>query len=110
MIALTVLRKSTCNYHRCSFWLKILNKHPLSNSLTSHMSPTLTLFESGFIQKITTTFKDFSRTTFDFQGTPTRNVISQIVQKCTLPVHSNRTIRPEVFAPLTSLHFSYHLS
>ena len=36
-------------------------------------------------------FKDFSRTSFDFQEPPTRNVLSQIVQKCTFPVHSNRT-------------------
>ena len=36
---------------------------------------------------------DFSNTTFDFQGSPTRKVISQIVQKCTFPVHnSNRTL------------------
>ena len=41
---------------------------------------------SGFIQKIATTFQglfnDFSRTTLDFQGPPTRDTISQIVQKC----------------------------
>ena len=36
---------------------------------------------------------DFSNTTFDFQGSPTRKVISQIVQKCTFSVHnSNRTL------------------
>ena len=36
---------------------------------------------------------DFSNTTFDFQGSPTRKVISQIVQKCTFPVHnSNKTL------------------
>ena len=43
-------------------------------------------------QKIATFFKDFSRTSFDVQGPPTtRNIISQIVQKRTFPVHSNRT-------------------
>ena len=37
--------------------------------------------------------RDFSNTTFDFQGSPTRKVISQIVQKCTFPVNnSNRTL------------------
>ena len=52
---------------------------------------------SGFIQKIATIFqglfKDFSRTTLDFQGQPTRNIISQIVQKCIFPVYSNKTLR-----------------
>ena len=44
---------------------------------------------TGFIQKIATIFqgffKDFSRTTLDFQGQPTRNIISQIVQKMHIP-------------------------
>ena len=39
---------------------------------------------TGFIQKIATIFqglfKHFSRTTLDFQGPPTRTIISQIVQ------------------------------
>ena len=52
---------------------------------------------TGFIQKIATIFqglfKDFSRTTLDFQGQPTRNIISQIVQKCIFPVYSNKTLR-----------------
>ena len=34
----------------------------------------------------------------DFQGPPTRNIISQIVQKCTFPVYSNKTLRFELFA------------
>ena len=60
------------------------------------------------------TLKDFSRafqrTRFDFQGPPTRNVISQIVQKGTFPVHSNMTLTLEMLAPSTSLHFSVYLS
>ena len=52
---------------------------------------------AGFIQKIATIFqglfKDFSRTTLDFQGQPTRNIISQIVQKCIFPVYYNKTLR-----------------
>ena len=35
----------------------------------------------------------FSRTTLDFQGQPTRNIISQIVQICIFPVYSNKTLR-----------------
>ena len=62
----------------------------------------------GFIQKIATTFQglfnDFSRTTLDFQGPPTRDTISQIVQKCTFPVYSNKTLRLELFASPASLH------
>ena len=54
-----------------------------------------TIALTGFIQKIVPIFlglfNDFPKTTFDFQGPPTRNVISQTVQKCTFPVHSNRT-------------------
>ena len=69
---------------------------------------------SGFIQKIAVIFqglfKDFSRTTLDFQGQPTRNIISQIVQKCIFPVYSNKTLRLKLFASPTSLHFSVHLS
>ena len=56
----------------------------------------LSLF-TGFIQKIATIFqglfKDLSRTTLDFQEQPTRNIISQIVQKCIFPVYSNKTLR-----------------
>ena len=46
----------------------------------------------------------------DFQGPPTRNIISQIVQKCTFPFYSNKTLTLELFASPTSLHFSVHLS
>ena len=38
-----------------------------------------------------------------FQRPPTRNLISQIEQKCKFPVHSNRTLRFELFAPPNSL-------
>ena len=58
---------------------------------------------AGFIQKIATILKDFSRTTFDFQGPPSRNVISQIVQNSKFPVHADRTLRPELFASPHSL-------
>ena len=64
---------------------------------------------AGFIQKMQPFFKDFSRITLAFQGQLTSNIISQIVQKCTFPVHSNKTLRLELFAS-TSLHFSLHLS
>ena len=40
-----------------------------------------------------------------FQGPPTRNIISQIVQKCTFPVHSFKALRLELFASPTSLTF-----
>ena len=53
---------------------------------------------------------DFSRATSDLRGPPTRNIISQTVQKCTFPVYSNKTLRFELFASPTSLHFSIHLS
>ena len=39
--------------------------------------------KTEFIQKISTIFQLLSRTTLDFQGPTTRNIISQIVQKCT---------------------------
>ena len=59
---------------------------------------------TGFIKKLQPFFKDFSRTTLDFQGPPTRDMISQIVQKCTFPVYSNKALRLELFASPTSLH------
>ena len=65
---------------------------------------------TGFIHKIEPFSKDFSRTTLDFQGPPTRNIILQIVQKCTFPVYSNKTLRLEQFPSPASLHFSVHLS
>lgn len=37
----------------------------------------------------------------DFQGPPNRNIISQIVQKCTFPVYSNNTLRLELFTSST---------
>ena len=38
------------------------------------------------------------------------HVISQIAQKYTVAVPSDRTLRHELFAPPTSLNFSVHLS
>ena len=55
-------------------------------------------------------FQDFSRTKLNFQGLPTRNVISQMVYKCTFPVQANRFLRLQVFASSSFLHFSVHLS
>ena len=54
-----------------------------------------------------TFFKHFSRATLDFQGPPIRNTISQIVQKCTFPVYSNKTLRLVLFASPTSLHCQF---
>ena len=64
----------------------------------------------GSYKKLQPLFKGFSRTTLDFQGPSTRNIISQIVQKRTFPVYSNKTLRIELFASPTSLQFSVHLS
>ena len=58
----------------------------------------------GSYKKLQPFFKDFSRTTLDFPGPPTRNIILQIVQNCTFPVYSNKTLRLELFASPTSLH------
>ena len=58
-----------------------------------------------FTQKIATIFKDFSRTTYMYQ-----ECIFPDCTKRTFPVHSNRILRLELFAPPTSLHFSVHLS
>ena len=67
------------------------------------------LAETGFTQKTATIFqrlfKGFSRTTLDFQGPPTKNTIAHIVQKCTFSVYSSKTLRLELFASPTSLHF-----
>ena len=45
--------------------------------------------DQGSYKKLQPFFKDFSRTTLSFQGPLTRNIISQIVEKCTFPVHPN---------------------
>ena len=65
---------------------------------------------TGFIKELQPFFKDFSRTTLDFQGPPTRNIISQIVHKYTFPVYSNKALRLELFASPTSLHVSVYWS
>ena len=62
---------------------------------------------TGFIKKMQPVFKDFSRTTSNFQGHYTsKNVISQMVQKCTFPVYAKRILSPQVFVPSPSQHFS----
>ena len=65
---------------------------------------------TGFTRKIATIFKDLSRTTFNFEGPTTRNVISHIAKKCTFSVHSNKTIKLELFPSPPSPYFSVHLS
>ena len=61
------------------------------------------------------TIKGFFKDHIRFSRTPYQecNIISPIVQKCifsTLPVHSHRVLRLELFPPLTSLYFSVCLS
>ena len=62
------------------FDLSGLDPHPKASLTANHscrnvlMRIKLMNINSGFIQKVATIFKDFSRTTFDFHGTPTRNV------------------------------------
>ena len=69
------------------------------------------MFNQGSYKRLRPLFKYFSRTTLDFQGPATRNIIiSQIVQKCTFPVYSNKVLRLELFASPDSLHFPVHLS
>ena len=63
---------------------------------------------NGSDKKLQLFFKDFSRATLDFQGPPTRNIISQNAHKCTFPVYSNKALRLELFASPNSLQFSVH--
>ena len=73
--------------------------------------PCIKIFSyQGSYKKLQPYFKDFSKTTLEFQGPPTRNIILPIIQKSTFPVYSNKTLRLEPFASPTSLHFSVHLS
>ena len=97
-------------YCRCFEYTTIV----LAASGISFLEFNATFGKSGFVQKIATIFpglfKDFSRTKLNFQGPPTRNVISQMVYKSTFPVQASRfLIRLQVFAPSPSLHFSVHL-
>ena len=62
--------------------------HPPLNKLTQ---PPMGMQHS--YKKLQPFFKNFSRTTLDFEVQLTRNIISQTVQKCTFPVHSNKTLR-----------------
>ena len=65
--------------------------------------------DQGSYKELQPFFKDFSRTPLDFQGPPTTNTISQIVQKCAFLVYSNKALRLKLFASPTSLQFSVHL-
>ena len=60
----------------------------------------------GSYKSLRPLFKVFSTTTLDYQRPPMRNLISEIVKKCTLPVHRNRILRLELFVPPTSLNVS----
>ena len=66
------------------------------------------MVESGFIQKIATIFQGlFKDHVLDFQGPPTastRNIFSQILQKCTFQVYSCKTF---AWTSPTSLHFQF---
>ena len=58
------------------------------------VKPSCQEAEAGFIQKIATIFQGLFKDHIRFfQGQPTRNIISQIVQKCIFPVYSNKTLR-----------------
>lgn len=81
----------------------------LSTDLTLIINKISNMVFIQLLQWFKGLFKDFSRTSFDSQGPPTRNVIPQTVQKYTFPVHCNRTLRIEQFTPPTSLHFSFLL-
>ena len=60
---------------------------------------------TGFIQKTATILQGFFKDHIRFfQGPPTRNLISQVVQKSII-----KTLRLELFFPPTSLHFSVRL-
>ena len=88
-----------------SFWSLLSRKNPKSSNIqililqtNLHTFPYIS-WENLFkkikqspYKKLQPFFKDFPRTTLDFQGPPTKNIISQIVQKCTFPVYSNKTL------------------
>ena len=60
------------------------------------METFLLIFQSNMVGVFyvhTKNCNHFSRT---FQGPPARNTISQIVQKCTFPVYSNKALRLEL--------------
>ena len=80
-------------------------------ALVPKANPLPSCLYTGFIQKkcnhflrtFKLLFKDhirFSRTTYQEYN---------FTEKCTFPVHSNNTLRLELFASPTSLHFSVHL-
>ena len=90
-----------------------LNRHKTMQQILTQTINKLTKFkQTGFVQKIATIFpglfNDYSRTKYNFQGPPTRNVILQIVYKYTFPVQANRFLRLQVFSPSPSLQFSVH--
>ena len=76
------------------------DQNNINNFIIIHISVDLnwasrneaqTIQNQNSCKKIAVIFKDFSRTTLDFQGLPTRNVNHRFVHKCTFPVQANRT-------------------
>ena len=67
-------------------------KFILTSQLFLRQTPLGRALDQGSYKKLQPFFKDFSRTPLDFQGPPTTNTISQIVQKCAFPVNSH--LRP----------------
>ena len=63
--------------------------------------------KTGFIQKIATIFQGLYKNLIPFSRKPTRSVSDRFVLKCTFPLHGNRTLRLELFAPPVSLHFPW---
>ena len=64
---------------------------------------------TGLKQKIATIFRGPNKI-FKDHLLARNYTISQIVQKCTFQVYSNKALRLELFASPASLHFSVHLS
>ena len=62
------------------------------NKVKEIISLNYCITDWGSYKKMQPLFKDFSRITLDFQGPSSRNIISQIVQKCTFPVYSNNCL------------------
>ena len=89
--------------------ISFFRKRPEHSNVSKDHDQTRNSPESGFIQKIATIFQGLFKDHIRFPRT-TRNIISQIVQKCTFPAYSNKTLRLEPFASPTSLHFSVHWS
>ena len=89
----SLLNPETFTWENGNLAERVLQYSRLGNPSAGHINNYSIRVHTKNCNHFSRTFQGLSRTTLDFQGQPTRNIISQVVQKCIFPVYSNKTLR-----------------